>query len=138
MQSEQWCTSWCQQFKVLLLRGVRERRFEAFNKLRIFQVVSVAILAGLLWWQTPTSHIEDRVSFFIPFISAYLIIGISCRNNQLLMFDNQILLLLIREKIYVLTLYFNQILEFFYFHFMWCLPSFTRRTISVILSMFKN
>lgn len=62
VKSEQWCTSWWHQFKVLLLRGVRERRFEAFNRLRIFQVISVAVLAGLLWWHTPTSHIEDRVS----------------------------------------------------------------------------
>lgn len=58
---EQWCTSWWYQFTVLLQRGLRERRFEAFNRLRIFQVISVAVLGGLLWWHTPTSHIEDRV-----------------------------------------------------------------------------
>ena len=61
MQSEKWCTSWWHQFKVLLQRGLRERRFEAFNRLRIFQVISVAFLGGLLWWHTPESHIEDRV-----------------------------------------------------------------------------
>lgn len=65
MKSEQWCTSWWHQFIVLLLRGVRERRFESFNRLRIFQVISVAILGGLLWWHTPTSHIEDRVRIII-------------------------------------------------------------------------
>ncbi|KAK4490857.1 hypothetical protein RD792_001572 [Penstemon davidsonii] len=59
---EKWSTSWWHQFKVLLLRGLRERRFEAFNKLRIFQVISVAILGGLLWWQTPSSHIDDRIA----------------------------------------------------------------------------
>ncbi|KAG9142660.1 hypothetical protein Leryth_005424 [Lithospermum erythrorhizon] len=62
VKSEQWCTSWCYQFKVLLLRGLKERRHESFNKLRIFQVITVAILGGLLWWRTPTSHIGDRVS----------------------------------------------------------------------------
>ncbi|KAI3821892.1 hypothetical protein L1987_09467 [Smallanthus sonchifolius] len=67
VQSEQWCTSWWHQFKVLILRGLRERRFEAFNKLRIFQVVSVAILAGLLWWHTPTSHIADRIAMLFFF-----------------------------------------------------------------------
>jgi len=46
---------------VLLQRGLRERRFEAFNRLRIFQVISVAFLGGLLWWHTPESHIGDRV-----------------------------------------------------------------------------
>lgn len=61
MKPEQWCTSWWHQFKVLLQRGLRERRYEAFNRLRIFQVLSVAVLGGLLWWHTPTSHIEDRV-----------------------------------------------------------------------------
>ncbi|KAI7726974.1 hypothetical protein M8C21_011399 [Ambrosia artemisiifolia] len=67
VQSEQWCTSWWHQFKVLLLRGVRERRFESFNRLRIFQVISVAILGGLLWWHTPTSHIEDRIAMLFFF-----------------------------------------------------------------------
>lgn len=65
IKSEQWCNSWWHQFKVLLQRGLRERRYEVFNGLRIFQVISVAVLGGLLWWHTPTSHIEDRVR--IPF-----------------------------------------------------------------------
>ncbi|KAK1408609.1 hypothetical protein QVD17_40534 [Tagetes erecta] len=67
VRSEQWCTSWWHQFKVLILRGIRERRFESFNKLRIFQVISVAILGGLLWWHTPTSHIEDRIAMLFFF-----------------------------------------------------------------------
>ncbi|XP_050265204.1 ABC transporter G family member 14 [Quercus robur] len=67
MKSEQWCTSWWHQFKVLLQRGLRERRFEAFNRLRIFQVISVAVLGGLLWWHTPTSHIEDRIALLFFF-----------------------------------------------------------------------
>ncbi|XP_057963780.1 ABC transporter G family member 14 [Malania oleifera] len=64
---EQWCTGWWHQFKVLIQRGMRERRFEAFNKLRIFQVISVAVLGGLLWWHTPTSHIEDRIALIFFF-----------------------------------------------------------------------
>ncbi|XP_057762489.1 ABC transporter G family member 14 [Arachis stenosperma] len=67
INQEQWCTSWWHQFKVLLQRGVRERRFEAFNRLRIFQVISVAFLGGLLWWHTPESHIEDRVALLFFF-----------------------------------------------------------------------
>ncbi|KAI7994451.1 ABC transporter G family member 14 [Camellia lanceoleosa] len=67
VKSEQWCTSWWHQFKVLIMRGLRERRYEAFNKLRIFQVISVAILGGLLWWHTPTSHIEDRIAMLFFF-----------------------------------------------------------------------
>ncbi|XP_016484357.1 ABC transporter G family member 14-like [Nicotiana tabacum] len=74
VKSEQWCTNWSHQFKVLLLRGLRERRYETFNRLRIFQVISVAFLAGLLWWHTPTSHIEDRIAmlfFFAVFWGFY-------------------------------------------------------------------
>lgn len=52
---------------VLLQRGLRERRYEAFNRLRIFQVISVAVLGGLLWWHTPTSHIEDRIALLFFF-----------------------------------------------------------------------
>ncbi|XP_062022522.1 ABC transporter G family member 14 isoform X1 [Rosa rugosa] len=62
-----WCTSWWHQFKVLLQRGLRERRYEAFNRLRIFQVLSVATLGGLLWWHTPSSHIEDRIALLFFF-----------------------------------------------------------------------
>lgn len=67
MKKEQWCNSWWGQFSVLLRRGVKERRHEAFNKLRIFQVLSVATLGGLLWWHTPTSHIQDRTSLLFFF-----------------------------------------------------------------------
>ncbi|KAJ9707707.1 hypothetical protein PVL29_002656 [Vitis rotundifolia] len=67
LKSEQWCTSWWHQFMVLLQRGLRERRYEAFNRLRIFQVISVAVLGGLLWWHTPTSHIEDRIALLFFF-----------------------------------------------------------------------
>ncbi|CAN1779726.1 ABC transporter G family member 14, partial [Linum perenne] len=65
--TKEWSTSWWHQFKVLFQRGLRERRFESFNKLRIFQVISVAVLGGLLWWQTPTSHIEDRIALLFFF-----------------------------------------------------------------------
>ncbi|XP_057799017.1 ABC transporter G family member 14 [Salvia miltiorrhiza] len=67
VKSQKWCTTWWHQFKILLLRGLRERRFEAFNKLRIFQVLSVAVLGGLLWWRTPSSHIDDRTAMLFFF-----------------------------------------------------------------------
>ena len=59
---EQWSVNWWEQFRVLLSRSLKERRHEVFNHLRIAQVFTVAIFAGLLWWQTPPSHIQDRVS----------------------------------------------------------------------------
>ncbi|KAL5539617.1 hypothetical protein UlMin_042303 [Ulmus minor] len=66
-QAEQWHTSWWHQFTVLLQRGLKERRFETFNRLRIFQVISVAVLGGLLWWRTPASHIADRIALLFFF-----------------------------------------------------------------------
>jgi hypothetical protein len=65
-QSE-WTTGWWTQFLVLLQRGLKERRHESFNKLRIFQVLSVASLAGLLWWRTPASHLQDRTALVFFF-----------------------------------------------------------------------
>ncbi|XP_074582374.1 ABC transporter G family member 14-like [Curcuma longa] len=67
VKREPWCTSWWEQFRVLLSRGLKERRYEAFDKLRIFQVLSVATLGGLLWWHTPTSHIQDRTALIFFF-----------------------------------------------------------------------
>lgn len=65
--SSEWTTGWCTQFLVLLQRGLKERRHESFNKLRIFQVLSVASLAGLLWWRTPASHLQDRTALVFFF-----------------------------------------------------------------------
>ncbi|XAR70743.1 hypothetical protein NMG60_11027718 [Bertholletia excelsa] len=61
-KSDQWCTNWWHQFKVLLLRGLRERHYDAFNRLRIFQVMSVLYwvdsCGGIL--QHPTLEIVLR------------------------------------------------------------------------------
>nr|CAB3482265.1 unnamed protein product [Digitaria exilis] len=66
-RSSEWTTGWWTQFLVLLQRGLKERRHESFNKLRIFQVLSVATLAGLLWWRTPASHLQDRTALVFFF-----------------------------------------------------------------------
>lgn len=39
LYSEHWCTSWGYQFKVPLLRGLKEPRYETFNKLRISKLL---------------------------------------------------------------------------------------------------
>ncbi|XP_062192420.1 ABC transporter G family member 14-like [Phragmites australis] len=65
--SAEWTTGWWRQFLVLLQRGLKERRHESFNKLRIFQVLSVATLAGLLWWRTPAAHLQDRTALIFFF-----------------------------------------------------------------------
>ncbi|CAJ1932208.1 unnamed protein product [Sphenostylis stenocarpa] len=63
----QWTTSWWEQFMVLLQRGLKERRHESFSHLRIFQVFSVSILSGLLWWHSDSSHVQDQVGLLFFF-----------------------------------------------------------------------
>lgn len=46
---------------VLLRRGLKERRHESYSGLRIFQVLSVSFLSGLLWWHSDPSNIQDQV-----------------------------------------------------------------------------
>ncbi|XP_027361464.1 ABC transporter G family member 21-like [Abrus precatorius] len=63
----QWTTSWWEQFKVLLKRGLKERRHESYSGLRIFQVLSVSILSGLLWWHSDPLHVQDQVGLLFFF-----------------------------------------------------------------------
>ncbi|KAJ8563005.1 hypothetical protein K7X08_031457 [Anisodus acutangulus] len=64
---DQWTTSWWLQFKVLLGRGLKERKHEAYSGLRVFQVMSVSFLSGLLWWHCDTNHIMDQVGLLFFF-----------------------------------------------------------------------
>lgn len=61
-QSGKWSTTWWQQFCVLFRRGVKERKHESFSGLKIGQVLVVAFLSGLLWWQCDISHLQDQVT----------------------------------------------------------------------------
>ncbi|KAM0961439.1 hypothetical protein ACFX2J_020633 [Malus domestica] len=63
----QWTTSWWEEFRVLLERGLKERKHESFSGLKIFQVTSVSILSGLLWWHSDISHIQDQVGLLFFF-----------------------------------------------------------------------
>ncbi|KAF9672849.1 hypothetical protein SADUNF_Sadunf11G0086900 [Salix dunnii] len=56
-----WATTWWQQFSVLLRRGVKERKYDSFSGLKIAQVLVVALLSGLLWWQSDVSHLQDQM-----------------------------------------------------------------------------
>ncbi|KAL7218219.1 hypothetical protein ACSBR2_011486 [Camellia fascicularis] len=60
-QWARWTTTWWQQFIVLLKRGVKERKHESFSGLKIGQVLVVAILSGLLWWQSGITHLQDQI-----------------------------------------------------------------------------
>ncbi|KAI3686273.1 hypothetical protein L1987_79947 [Smallanthus sonchifolius] len=59
-KSERWTTTWFQQFTILLRRDLKERRHEAFDALKIAQVVIISFLCGLLWWQSNAAYIQDQ------------------------------------------------------------------------------
>ncbi|XP_015900453.1 ABC transporter G family member 22 isoform X1 [Ziziphus jujuba] len=48
----EWGASWFQQYSILFCRGIKERKHDYFSWLRITQVLSTAIILGLLWWQS--------------------------------------------------------------------------------------
>lgn len=58
---------------MLLVRGLRERKHESYSGLRIFQVMSVSILSGLLWWHSDTSHIQDQVTPLLQLLQDILL-----------------------------------------------------------------
>ncbi|MED6168480.1 ABC transporter G member 22 [Stylosanthes scabra] len=51
--------SWYEQFSILFWRGIKERKHDYFSWLRITQVLSTAIILGLLWWQSDTKNTKD-------------------------------------------------------------------------------
>ncbi|XP_058771283.1 ABC transporter G family member 22-like [Vicia villosa] len=55
----QWGASWDEQFSILFWRGIKERRHDYFSWLRITQVLSTAIILGLLWWQSDVKNPKD-------------------------------------------------------------------------------
>ncbi|KAK4281756.1 hypothetical protein QN277_013211 [Acacia crassicarpa] len=66
----QWGASWCEQYSILFCRGIKERRHDYFSWLRITQVLSTAVILGLLWWQSDANNpkgLQDQAGllFFI-------------------------------------------------------------------------
>lgn len=60
----EWGASWCEQYCILFRRGIKERRHDYFSWLRTTQVLSTAIILGLLWWQSDSSSpkgLQDQV-----------------------------------------------------------------------------
>ncbi|KAL2630842.1 hypothetical protein R1flu_015528 [Riccia fluitans] len=66
-EKSKWPTSWWQQFSVLIIRRMKERRHEVLPAPCIFQILTISLLCGLLWWQSSPKHIQDQVGllFFI-------------------------------------------------------------------------
>ncbi|KAK6157412.1 hypothetical protein DH2020_011660 [Rehmannia glutinosa] len=60
-QYRRWSNSWWAQFSVLFRRGLKERKHETFTGMKIAQVLVVAFLSGLLWWQSDITDLQDQV-----------------------------------------------------------------------------
>ncbi|GMJ11463.1 ATP-binding cassette G9 [Hibiscus trionum] len=69
---EKWPTTWWQQFTVLLKRGVKERKHESFSIYNISEALITALVAGLLWWKSDISRLQDQIGllFFMSGFSA--------------------------------------------------------------------
>lgn len=62
--SREWGANWWQQFSILFRRGLKERRHEYFSGLRLSQIISTALILGLLWWHSDASSprkLQDQV-----------------------------------------------------------------------------
>ena len=58
-RKRQWGASWREQYTILFCRGIKERRHDYFSWLRITQVLSTAIILGLLWWKSDSRSPKD-------------------------------------------------------------------------------
>jgi len=69
-EKREWSTSWVEQFSVLMVRGLKERRHEYLSYLRFVQVFFISLIVGCLWWRSKrnnASEISDQMGlvFFI-------------------------------------------------------------------------
>ncbi|KAE9621718.1 putative xenobiotic-transporting ATPase [Lupinus albus] len=54
----EWGASWFEQYSILFWRGIKERKHDYFSWLRITQVLSTAVILGLLWWQSHANNLK--------------------------------------------------------------------------------
>ncbi|CAL5435811.1 unnamed protein product [Camellia sinensis] len=71
----EWGASWWKQFSILFCRGLKERRHDYFSWLRITQVLAIAVILGLLWWQSngnsPPNQQDQKEGFFPVFTAIF-------------------------------------------------------------------
>ncbi|KAL1567128.1 ABC transporter G family member 9-like isoform X2 [Salvia divinorum] len=67
---KRWSNTWSDQFSVLLRRGIKERKHTSFSTIKIVQVLIVAVLVGIFWWQSSIDNLQDQVGLFF-FISNF-------------------------------------------------------------------
>ncbi|KAF5735414.1 ABC transporter G family member 25 [Tripterygium wilfordii] len=77
---------WFNQFSILFQRSLKERKHESFNILRVFQVITAAILAGLMWWHSDFRDIQDRLGLLF-FLSIFW--GVFPSSNSAFVFPQE-------------------------------------------------
>ncbi|XP_057974027.1 ABC transporter G family member 22-like [Malania oleifera] len=75
--SREWGASWWEQVSILFRRGLKVRCHEYLSGIRIIQVISTAIIIGLLWWHSDASspkrlHDQASLLFFISVFWGFL------------------------------------------------------------------
>jgi hypothetical protein len=99
------CTSWCNQFAVLLRRSLKERRHETFTSLRVVQIMAPALVAGAMWWRSSPLAVQDRLGLLF-FVSIFW--GVFASFNAVFAFPQE-RPVLARERasgMYALSSYF--------------------------------
>lgn len=99
------CTSWANQFTILLRRSLKERRHETFTSLRMFQIIAPALVAGAMWWRSSPVAVQDRLGLLF-FISIFW--GVFASFNAVFAFPQE-RPVLARERasgMYALSSYF--------------------------------
>ncbi|XP_042479099.1 ABC transporter G family member 22-like isoform X2 [Macadamia integrifolia] len=65
--------TWWEQYCLLFSRGLKERRHEYLSPLRMTQVISMALITGLLWWHSDASspkRLQDQAGLLF-FVSVF-------------------------------------------------------------------
>ncbi|KAL6870853.1 hypothetical protein ACP4OV_014701 [Aristida adscensionis] len=99
------CTSWTNQFTILLRRSLKERRHETFTSLRLFQIIAPALVAGAMWWRSSPAAVQDRLGLLF-FVSIFW--GVFASFNAVFAFPQE-RPVLARERasgMYALSSYF--------------------------------
>ncbi|XP_038981126.1 ABC transporter G family member 9-like [Phoenix dactylifera] len=69
----EWSTTWWEQFSVLLQRGMKERKHQAFSGFQVAQIIIAAFLGGFMWYGS-RGHVQDQMGllyFILGFWSFY-------------------------------------------------------------------
>ncbi|KXZ52591.1 hypothetical protein GPECTOR_9g636 [Gonium pectorale] len=97
---DKWGASWLDQVKYLTVRSVKTRRFQSLSSQKFIQLIGVALLSGMFWWQRgPDLDSEQAVldiggllffvELFMGFASLYAALFTFPAEFQLLVKERQ-------------------------------------------------